>query len=110
MPYGTDSEVIGTLQEMIPLLESVSLKVSENGEKKKYVLKNDEIVEHFGVTNRQESEKSNQVPYDQVLAILTSYVCNDADAAGPGYVREAWESAGGDEESAKALGLEWIYC
>lgn len=49
------------------------------------------------------------VSYEKLLDMFVNYVINDAEAAELDYVQEALESAGCDEETAKKLGLGWVF-
>lgn len=46
---------------------------------------------------------------ERVISILQSYVNNDGEATVPGYVRDALEQAGCNEEEAKLLGFGWAW-
>ena len=49
------------------------------------------------------------VSKERLRVILESYVSNDAEASELGYVQEALEQAGCDQEEAEKIGLGWVW-
>ena len=76
----------------------------------------DEILNQIEKNHLPDSEIMNEVlpenqviPRDQLMAMFTSYVNNDAEAADLEYVQNALEQVGCGKEDAKKLGLDWIW-